>query len=271
MSEWNARSFEGKDNLVRTVREQAEALLSLAEEPDRWEAPTASDGWQVRDIVGHLIDVTEGYFESFDAARGKRAASDPLGLPVMAKRLNERAVAFRGTPQAELTARLRKDFAAMMEIVDGLGPDEWADLLVPHGYMGPLPAYFYPVFQLMDYTLHGWDIRQGSGMAHGIDGDAADLLVPFMFTLWQSTAQVGPDTAQATVGVRVTGRNGGDFAISVRPKGLSYEPGDVAALPAVIEFDPGSFVLTAFGRGNFGTIRGDREVAERFLNLFFRI
>lgn len=39
----------------------------------------------------------------------------------------------------------------------------------------------------------------------------------------------------------------------------------------VLEFDPGSFVLTAFGRSNAGTIRGDRAVADRFLNIFFRI
>ena len=42
-------------------------------------------------------------------------------------------------------------------------------------------------------------------------------------------------------------------------------------LPAVIEFDPGSFVLTVFGRSNSGTIRGDVEVADHYLNLFFRI
>ena len=42
-------------------------------------------------------------------------------------------------------------------------------------------------------------------------------------------------------------------------------------LPALIEFDAGSLVLTAFGRGNFGTVRGDAAAAERYLNLFFRI
>jgi hypothetical protein len=42
-------------------------------------------------------------------------------------------------------------------------------------------------------------------------------------------------------------------------------------MPAVIEFDPGSFVLTAFGRSNSGTVRGDAAVGERFLNSFFRI
>jgi hypothetical protein len=42
-------------------------------------------------------------------------------------------------------------------------------------------------------------------------------------------------------------------------------------LDAVLEFDPGSFVLTAFGRSNSGTIRGDRTIADQYLNLFFRI
>ena len=41
-------------------------------------------------------------------------------------------------------------------------------------------------------------------------------------------------------------------------------------MPTVIEFDPSSFVLTAFGRCNAGTVRGD-ATAENFLNLFFRI
>ena len=44
-----------------------------------------------------------------------------------------------------------------------------------------------------------------------------------------------------------------------------------AGLPAVLEFDAGSLVLTAFGRVNAGTIRGDRAVADQFLNSFFRI
>ena len=52
---------------------------------------------------------------------------------------------------------------------------------------------------------------------------------------------------------------------------MAYEPGSVDDLPAVIEFDAGSLVLTAFGRMNAGTVRGDATLANRFLNLFFRI
>jgi hypothetical protein len=59
--------------------------------------------------------------------------------------------------------------------------------------------------------------------------------------------------------------------VSVDGNGLTYEPGEIEDLPAYLEFDAGSLVLTAFGRGNFGTVRGDFALAEKYLNLFFRI
>src|SRR6266536_2485759 len=148
MSGWNAMSYDGRDNLLRVVNEQADSLFAMTEAPGAWEAPTACTGWAVRDVVGHLVDTTEAYFVSFDAARGKGQAAEALGLRVMPQRVTE---------------RLRSDFAKMMEICQALGPDEWTGLLVPHVYMGPLPAFFYPAFQLMDYGVHGWDIRQGTG------------------------------------------------------------------------------------------------------------
>ena len=46
---------------------------------------------------------------------------------------------------------------------------------------------------------------------------------------------------------------------------------DVVVLPTVLDFDPGSLVLTTFGRSNSGTVRGNPALADRFLNLFFRI
>jgi hypothetical protein len=159
-----------------------------------------------------------------------------------------------------------------MEMCSSLGPDEWGGLIVTHKYMGPLPAFFYPVFQLMDYGVHSWDIRQGTGRAHGLRGDAADMLVPFMFILWQATADIPAEAPPCEIGVTVlSGHNAGSWRVAASPAGISYAPGDVDDLPAVLEFDPGSFVLTAFGRSNAGTIRGDVSVADTYLNLFFRI
>jgi uncharacterized protein (TIGR03083 family) len=270
---WDATSFDAKDNLLRVVRREAEHLFAMAEAPGAWDAPTACAQWRVGDIVGHLIDVTESYFVGFDAARGGSPAPDALGLTDMATLLDEGARTHRSLAPAAALDRLRTDFAKLEEMVGALGPEDWGGLLVPHKYMGPLPAFFYPAFQLMDYTVHSWDIRQGTGRAHGLDGEAADLLVPFMFILWQATtAQAAADTAPAEIGVRVTGgNNAGSWRIGVGPEGMTFQPAAVDDLPAVLEFDSGSLVLTAFGRSNSGTIRGDGALAGRFLNQFFRI
>ena len=270
MNDWDATTYAANDNLIRVLRREADALLEMAANGP-WTGKTACTEWEARDIVGHLIDVTESYFTGFDAARSGTAVADPLGVRVMQARLDQGAKEHRNLSQAEAVDRLRTDFGKMMEICLALGPDEWGGLIVPHKYMGPLPAFFYPVFQLMDYGVHGWDIRQSSGRAHSLLGDTADLLAPFMFILWQATTDVPADLEAYAVGVRLSGRNARDYLVSITGEGLSYAQEDVSGAPAVLEFDPGSLVLTAFGRVNAGTIRGDRAVADRFLNSFFRI
>ena len=271
MNDWDATSYAAKDNVLRVVRLEAEALFEMAEANGRWTAPTACPKWEVRDIVGHLIDVTESYFTGFHAAATGAEADEPLGVKVMREHLGEGAKAHRELAQGDAVTRLRGDFEKMMELCAALGPQEWGGQQVGHKYMGPLPAFFYPVFQLMDYSVHGWDIRQGTGRAHGLGGDTADLLVPFMFTLWQATTEVPAGSEALALGIRVSGRNAVDYLVNITSEGLSYAREDVSGMPAVIEFDPGSLVLTAFGRVNAGTIRGDRAVADRFLNSFFRI
>jgi uncharacterized protein (TIGR03083 family) len=271
MSEWNAMTYEGKDTILRVVRHEAERMFALAERPEAWDAPTACEGWSTRDIVGHIVDTTEGYFKAFDAARGKGEVPDPHGLAVMGEKANEGATAFRGLSQDEMMERLRSDFDRMQQILEAIGPEDWTGLMVTHPYMGPVPAFFYAAGQLMDYGVHSWDIRQTSGQAHGLSGDAADLLVPFMFAIWQGTVRTDAVTEPFTIGIRVSGRNAGDYRVSVSDQGLTYEPGEIDSLPALIEFDAGSLVLTAFGRSNSGTVRGDMAAAERYLNLFFSI
>ena len=260
MSAWNAMTYEGKDTILRVVRNEAERMFAMAEAPGAWEEPTACSDWQVRDIIGHIVDTTEGYFKAFETARAGGTA-EAHGLAVMHELAGDGGRAFRSVPQAE-----------MMGILEPLSPEDWSGLIVPHAYMGPVPAFIYAAGQLMDYGVHSWDIREGQGKSHALSADAADLLVPFMFIIWQYTMRPDADKSPFSVGISVTtGHNAGTTRVSVGEEGLSYEPGPVDDLPAVIEFDAGSMVLTAFGRINAGTVRGDQAVADRFLNLFHRI
>jgi uncharacterized protein (TIGR03083 family) len=259
-----------RSTIDRVWRQESQGMLTLASDPAVWEAPTGAGHWQVRDVIGHLVDTTEAYFRSFDAAHGHAEPWEPLGVRDMAKHVDEGARAFRAVPQGELVDRLRDDLDRMLRIAGDLSDEQWAGLMVPHKYMGPLPAAFYPIFQVVDYTVHSWDIREGTGDAHAIDGDAADLLVPLCFILWQATCDLaGSDPF--TLGIRITsGHNAGDSRATVGGEGIAFEQGSVDELDT-IEFDPASFVLTAYGRTNAGTYRGDRQLLDRFCNLFFRI
>jgi uncharacterized protein (TIGR03083 family) len=272
MGEWDATSYEGKDTILRVVRAEAERMFALASQPAAWEAPTACESWKVKDVIGHLVDTTEGYFRAFDIARRGATAPGAFGLVAMHEMAGTSARSFGELSQAEMMTRVRDDLDKMMGILEPLTAEEWTGLMVTHAYMGPVPAFIYAAGQLMDYGVHTWDIVQGTGSAHGISGEAADLLVPFMFVIWQYTIRPDADLSPLRIGIRITsGHNAGDYRVSISDQGMAYEPGSVDDLPAVIEFDAGSMVLTAFGRMNAGTVRGDSALASRFLNLFFRI
>jgi uncharacterized protein (TIGR03083 family) len=271
MSEWNATSYEGKDNLLRIVKNEAAAFFELVDVPERWEAPTASGHWQVRDIVGHIVDTTEGYLERFDTTRGGSAAEGLAPLTGMAKTADERALKFREVPRGELLTRLKDDFDQAMKMFEETGEEDWGGFIVTHAFMGPMPAWFYPVGQLMDYGVHGWDIREGQGWDHFLSPDAADMLVPMMFAVWQATTDPARLKGEdVDVAVKVTGRNAGTTRIKITKDGMAYEPGDEKGAQAVIEFDPASLVLNAFGRARTGTVYGNTEAASSFANCFFR-
>jgi uncharacterized protein (TIGR03083 family) len=272
--QWDATNPASKENLLRAVREEAERMLELAADPENWEKPTASGHWQVRDIIGHMVDVTEGYLKAFDIARSGGEAPTPIGLLPMAQKLDEGAQAFRSVPQAEMIARLRRDLDQMMTVFEGLSDEDWTGLMVPHPYMGPVPAFFYPTFHLVDYGVHGWDVREGLGLTTGLSGDVGDFLAPIMFILWQATTvpdRVGAEPIRAAI--RVTGRNGGTWHVTVSDSGYAFErvADDAAELPVTFEFDPGSLVLTAYGRINGGTAYGDSALADKYRSLFHSI
>jgi uncharacterized protein (TIGR03083 family) len=270
--QWDATNYAAKDNLLRVVREEAEAFFARAEVPENWELPTSSGHWQVRDLVGHLVDTTEGYLERFETTRRGASAQGLAPLTEMARTADKRALEFRSVPREELLARLHDAFGRAMKMFEQVNEEDWGSLMVTHAYMGPLPAFFYPVAQLMDYGVHSWDIREGLGTPHFMNPDAADLLVPFMFVLWQATTDNSRlEGGDLDVAVRVSGRNGGTQRVKVTPEGMAYEPGSAEGAQVLLDFDPASLVLTAFGRARSGTPYGDLDAARRFAGLFFRI
>jgi hypothetical protein len=95
---WSFMDPASRGNIDRVWRREAGGMLALAADPEVWEAPTGAGHWQVRDVIGHLVDTTEAYFPAFEAARGRGTVPEPLGLPGMAKYVDEGARTCGGCP-----------------------------------------------------------------------------------------------------------------------------------------------------------------------------
>jgi uncharacterized protein (TIGR03083 family) len=268
---WDFQDPASKARVLGVLRSEIDKMFELTANPAHWHNPTACAGWEVRDMVGHLLDATEGYLTAFDLAYRGAAAPEPLGVASMATASDETARAFRSVPRDELLTRLHDATARLMHELASLSDTDWTGLVVPEPYMGPLPAMIIVAGLLGGYTVHGWDVRQGLGAPHALAGDAADLLVPFVFLLWWATADTSSVDAPYAIGIRTTGHNGGDTRFDVTDKGLQFASADIDTCPAILEFDPATLVLTAYNRVNGGTVRGDQQLATKFRSHFVSI
>jgi uncharacterized protein (TIGR03083 family) len=268
---WNFQDPASKDRVLSVLRDEMDQTLALVADPARWQGSTACAGWQTCDVMGHLVDATEGYFPAFAAARSGDAMPEPLGLRAMPALADKNARELGALSQDVLLKRLRDDADRMMGEFASLSAEDWTGLMPPHKYMGPLPAMFYPMFQIVDYAVHRWDVEEGMGRPHMLSGDAADLLVPVIFVLWGATADTEGVKQPYSVGIRTSGQNGGDLRADVSTDGVQFTPGSIEDCAAILEFDPATLVLTGYGRINCGTVRGDPQVASNFRSLFFPI
>ena len=267
----NVAEFGSKQFLLDLDRtERAEFYKLLDEAP--WEGKTASGHWQVRDLCGHMIDVTEAYLERFAMARAGQQAPAPLGLPIMASKLDEGASRFRSLSKEQAITRLKTASDRMFEIFDALDEKQWAGEIINHVYMGPLPAYFYPWFQLIDYSIHSWDIKAGLGRDEPLSDAAAVTLIPVMLIVIQYTVDAQhAEGLKTRFGVEVTGRGGGSWCINVDGTSVSYAEGATEGCPVVFSFNPSDFVLSTYQRKRGGTVAGDPVLAERIRDLLFKI
>lgn len=271
----NSMDYSGKDTVLDVIRTESARFFQIVDDPRNWNVQTRCTEWEVRDMVGHMIDVTEGYLTRWEKAR-KGEPIDTAGLLVMADSLNKNAQSYRSLPREEAIARLKADYAQMMGIFEKLTPDEWGSFQVVHPYMGSLPTLFYPAFHVMDYGVHTWDMEWGLGKKDArMDERTAGVLVPYMLlALLPSTVDQGSAKGvDATFGIIVDGEWGGQWRARVKDGQFTSEPVDkLDDVQAIFHFKhPSDFVLTCFQRFPGGETSGDQKVIDQIRHLFFRI
>jgi len=267
----NVMEYSGKQFLLDTDRRERAEFYKLLDEA-QWEGPTASGHWQVRDLCGHMIDVTEGYLERWDMARSGTEAPAPLGLPIMASLLDEGATRFRALSKEDALTRLKTASDKMFGIFDALDEKQWAGEIVNHKFMGPLPACFFAAFQLIDYSIHSWDIKVGLGRDEPLSDEAAITLIPFMLIVIQYTVDAERAAGmKCKFGVKIEGAGGGTWAVDVDGTTVNIVEGSTEGCDTVFDFDPNDFVLSTYQRRRGGRASGDLELAEKVRDLLFKI
>jgi hypothetical protein len=181
----------------------------------------------------------------------------------------------RSLSRDEAIKRLKSDSDQMMTIFDSLTPDQWNNFIVGHYFMGPLPTLFYPVFHVMDYGVHTWDMHWGLGEKTAkMDERTAGVLVPFMLILYSATVE--PNSAKGvdvTYGIEVDGEYGGKWKAKVKDgKFESEQTDDLSGVQATFHYDSASdFVLSAFQREDHSKATGDPTVINKVRSLYFTI
>jgi uncharacterized protein (TIGR03083 family) len=264
---------EGKETVLDVLRRDRKKFFELVENPANWNVQTRCTEWEVRDLVGHMIDVTEGYLARWEIAK-KGENVGTAGLQVMGESLNDHALEFRSLSREAALARLKQDAETMMSIFEALTPEEWTGFIVVHPYMGPVPAGWYPAFHIMDYGIHPYDIEYGLGdKLAEIDEATAGVLIPYCHVIMQYTVdQESARGVDCQYGMEVSGPWGGRWRTTVKDGQWSAKPeaGNFEGCDAVFRYTPSDFVLSVFGRFPGGSATGDPEVIDQVRRLFFR-
>ncbi|CAM4192823.1 hypothetical protein GCM10009799_11910 [Nocardiopsis rhodophaea] len=267
---WHPLDVAAKPVVLDRLRVQAAAFFDLIRPERVWEDPTAAGHWEVRDLAAQMVAETTRHLVGLTAP-ASTCPTAPPSLRRHARRNDEVTMAARVVGRGDTIATLRDRLAVVLALLEGLDATMWTRPVAAHPVFGPVSGAFCAVHQILSYTVYAWDIREGRRQRHAVSADAADMASPFLLTTWQRTLYAAP-AGPIRVGVQVSGRNGAGYLVDVdRTGGLSYALGDAWSAPAVLAFDPGSFLLTVYGRVNGGCDYGDLALARKFRNLFFRI
>lgn len=135
-----------RTEVIKGVLSEYDAFSELIAEltPDQWSTSTRCRGWEVRDVAGHVVGLSD------DVAGGVVGQRTP----------DEQASALRGESAADMAARLRDNAKQLRPLMDFLDDTAWAG---PSAIAGvPLGEAFLRLW--FDTYVHADDIRCALGM-----------------------------------------------------------------------------------------------------------
>ncbi len=255
-----ARAESTTANLIDVWAQALRGPLTLCADltADQWHAQTPCPGWDVGDVVAHMIDVEQLLGGLPRPAHEPDWANLPHVTGDFGRIVEVGVDARRGTTAADLLAELDRTAAQRRAQLDALPPD--ARVLGPFGREMDLPALLR--MRIFDLWVHEQDVRAALERPGGLGSPAALVayrqLAASMLRVW---SKARPPSG-AVLHLRVTGpRVVGDIWIESGADGRSA-PCDPVPEPAVtVGLSWPDFVAAASGRIPAAQVRARANVA----------
>jgi uncharacterized protein (TIGR03083 family) len=239
----------------------------------QWRAQTPLPGWNVRDVVAHLIGV-ESMLQGVDAPHADIDVSTLKHVRNDVGVMNERWVRkLRGVSTAELLDKLRNTLADRRTALTNMSDVDWNQVTATPA--GPDTYGRFMRVRVFDCWMHEQDIRDALGRRVGVGelvGPAAELALDEMASsMGFVVGKLGGAPDGSRVRIELTGPLLRTINVAVEGRGKVVDDFGQAEPTATIEMDGLLFTRLAGGRTplaqHAGAIAygGDESVGRRIV------
>ena len=156
----------------------AQYLSSLSQ--DAWYQPSACQGWEVRDVVAHLVEVAQFYVRTITrGVQGEMGPPPEFAPPAVAPAafIAQSAIACRERLGEALLPTFRTRYAQLSALLAQLSDGDWEKLCYYASEPRSRPAREFLALSMQELAIHGWDIRSRLEPAFHLSPESVTVLV----------------------------------------------------------------------------------------------
>ena len=156
---------------VALIQAEAERLAQYLAtlSPDAWHQPSACPGWEVRDVVAHLVEVAQFYVCTITRGVQEDMAQPPELAPP--------AIACRVRLGEALLPTFRTRYAQLSALLAQLDPGDWEKLCYYASEPRSRPVREFLALSVQELAIHGWDICSRLEPVFHLSPDSVKVLV----------------------------------------------------------------------------------------------
>jgi uncharacterized protein (TIGR03083 family) len=167
---------------VALIQAEAERLAQYLSTVslDAWRQSSACQGWEVRDVVAHLVEVAQFYVRTITrGVQGDMARPPELVPPAIAPAafIAQSAIACRERLGEALLSTFCTRYAELSALLAQLDDGDWEKLCYYASEPRSRPVREFLALSVQELAIHGWDIRSRLDPAFHLSSESVTVLV----------------------------------------------------------------------------------------------